>query len=389
MAKNEIIKKYSFLIIITAVIILCNLFPIHTINSVEAQEISSAKGMCVLEQETGKVFYSKNMDLQLANASTTKIVTAITVIENCKNLDEIITVNDVSIGIEGTSIYLRKGENISVRDLLYGLMLRSGNDSACALACHVGGSLENFVGMMNGLVSKLELKNSHFANPHGLDEKEHYTSAYDLAKITAYALKNPVFRQIVSTKQHVIPATNVSETRYLTNKNKHLNSLTGCIGVKTGYTNNAGRCLVSACERDGMTLVCVVLNCGPMFEESAKLIVRGFNEYDYAKIVDADEVIYNEYYINNERGVLNLKSNESFYLPIRKDDDENIKVAYKLYEFHGDISEGEEVGEINVFVDNCLQKTIKLYTINKIDVLNNLDTLKSIQLEWEERYEVK
>ena len=109
MAKNEIIKKYSFLIIITAVIILCNLFPIHTINSVEAQEISSAKGMCVLEQETGKVFYSKNMDLQLANASTTKIVTAITVIENCKNLDEIITVNDVSIGIEGTSIYLRKG----------------------------------------------------------------------------------------------------------------------------------------------------------------------------------------------------------------------------------------------------------------------------------------
>lgn len=385
-------KKSLFFTIVGMLIIcniLCSLNSSYTIRGVNAQELSSAKGMCVIEKNTGEVLYSKNMDLRLANASTTKVVTAITVIENCKNLDETITVSDLSIGVEGTSIYLRKNEQIKVRDLLYGLMLRSGNDSACALACHVGGSLENFVGMMNNMVNKLGLKNSHFMNPHGLDEEGHYTSAYDLARITAYALNNPTFKEIVSTKQHVIPQTNVSETRYLTNKNKLLNSLTGCVGVKTGYTNKAGRCLVSACERGGMTLVCVVLNCGPMFEESANLMLKGFNEYNYAKVVDKDEIIYNEYYVNNERGILNLKANESYYFPILKGKEKDVLMKYSLKEFKGDIKEGEEIGEINIFVNNHLQKTIKLYTINKIDVLENIDALKSIQLEWEERYEVK
>lgn len=386
------LKKILFLNIIFVMLmcsIMCIMCPNHTIDRVDAKELSSGKSMCVIEKNSKKVLYSKNMDMQLANASTTKIITAITVLENCENLDEVITINDMAVGIEGTSIYLRKNEEVKVRDLLYGLMLRSGNDSACALAYHVGGSLENFVGMMNDLVRKLDLKNSHFMNPHGLDQEGHYTSAYDLAVLTAYALNNPIFKEIVSTKQHVIPQTNMSETRYLTNKNKLLNSLTGCVGVKTGYTNKAGRCLVSACEREGMTLVCVVLNCGPMFEESSKLLVKGFNEYDYAKIVDENEIIYNEYYINNERGILNLKSNESYYLPILKGEEKDIVIKYSLKEFQGDVDEGEEIGEINVFVDNRLQKTIKLYTINKIDVLNNVDALKSIQLEWEEKYEVK
>lgn len=386
------LKKILFLNIVFVMLIcsiMCFMRPQYTIESVDAKELSSAKSMCVIEKNSNKVLYSKNMDAQLANASTTKIITAITVLENCDNLDEVIKINDLAIGIEGTSIYLRKNEEVRVRDLLYGLMLRSGNDSACALAYHVGGSLENFVKMMNDLVSKLGLKNSHFMNPHGLDQEGHYTSAYDLAVLTAYALNNPIFKEIVSTKQHVIPQTNMSETRYLTNKNKLLNTLTGCVGVKTGYTNKAGRCLVSACEREGMTLVCVVLNCGPMFEESSKLLVKGFNEYDYAKIVDENEIIYNEYYINNERGILNLKSNESYYFPILKGQEKDIVIKYRLKEFQGDIEEGEEIGEINVFVDNRLQKTIKLYTINKIDVLNNIDALKSIQLEWEEKYEVK
>lgn len=386
------LKKILFLNIVFVMLIcsiMCVMRPQYTIESVDAKELSSAKSMCVIEKNSNKVLYSKNMDAQLANASTTKIITAITVLENCDNLDEVIKINDLAVGIEGTSIYLRKNEEVRVRDLLYGLMLRSGNDSACALAYHVGGSLENFVKMMNDLVSKLGLKNSHFMNPHGLDQEGHYTSAYDLAVLTAYALNNPIFKEIVSTKQHVIPQTNMSETRYLTNKNKLLNTLTGCVGVKTGYTNKAGRCLVSACEREGMTLVCVVLNCGPMFEESSKLLVKGFNEYDYAKIVDENEIIYNEYYINNERGILNLKSNESYYFPILKGQEKDIVIKYRLKEFQGDIKEGEEIGEINVFVDNRLQKTIKLYTINKIDVLNNIDALKSIQLEWEEKYEVK
>ena len=168
-----------------------------SIDKVEALS-TSAKSMCVLEQNSRRVLEQKDMNTMRPNASTTKIVTAITVIQNCDNLDEIITVNNKSIGIEGTSIYLRKDENISVRDLLYGLMLRSGNDSAVALAYHVGGSCEKFVDMMNELCIKAGANNTHFANPHGLDDENHYTTAYDLALVTAYALNNPIFAEIVS-----------------------------------------------------------------------------------------------------------------------------------------------------------------------------------------------
>lgn len=368
---------------------LCILGFKNTNYSVNAVSLTSAKSMCVLEKETGKVLYSKDMNTMRANASTTKIATAITVIQNCDNLEEIITVNELAVGIEGTSIYLRKDEQLTVKDLLYGLMLRSGNDSACALAYHVGGTIEDFVNLMNETAKKAGALNTNFMNPHGLDEPNHYTTAYDLAMITAYALNNPIFKEIVSTKQYVIEETNVSETRYLTNKNKLLKSLDGCIGVKTGFTTKAGRCLVSAAERDGMTLICVVLNCGPMFEESAALLNKGFEEYTFSTVVDKDKVIYNEYYINNEKGQLNLKAMESYHLPISNVKVENIVIKYNLYEFNGDIDEGEEVGEINVFVDNHLQKTIKLYTINKIDVMNQQDLLNSIQFMWEENYEVK
>ena len=357
-------------------------FNLNSINQVNAS-MTSAKSMCVLEQGSRQVLYQKDMNTMRANASTTKIVTAITVIQNCDNLEEIITVNDKSIGIEGTSIYLRKGEQISVRDLLYGLMLRSGNDSAVALAYHVGGTEQEFVNMMNQLCVNAGAKNTHFANPHGLDEGEHYTTAYDLAMVTAYALNNPIFAEIVSTKHHSIEATNVSEKRYLTNKNRLLNSLDGCIGVKTGFTSRAGRCLVSAIKRNDITLVCVVLNCGPMFEESVALLNRAYNEYDFSPIVIKNEPIYNEYYHDNKRGELCLYCEETYILPVLKNDIAKIKVVYTINKLQDDVEEDEEVGEISVFYDNHLQKTLKLYTINKIDVLENQDIFNSIKLQWE------
>ena len=354
-----------------------------TINKVDASTITSARSMCVLEHDSKRVLYQKDMNTMRANASTTKIVTAITVIQNCDNLDEIITVNDKSIGVEGTSIYLRKGEQLSVRDLLYGLMLRSGNDSAVALAYHVGGSMENFVKMMNELCVTAGATNTHFANPHGLDEEQHYTTAYDLALVTSYALNNPIFAEIVSTKHHTISATNISDIRYLTNKNRLLNSLDGCIGVKTGFTSRAGRCLVSAINRNGITLVCVVLNCGPMFEESVALLNKAYNEYDFNPIVVKDEPIYNEYYIDNQRGELCLYANETYTFPVTESEKDKLRVVYRLYELAGNAQEGDEVGEISVFYDNHLQKTLKLYTINKIDVLENQDIFNSIKLQWE------
>ena len=375
--------KIVFCLLLIGVVFAGVGFNTTNLNKVEASSLTSAKGMCVLEQQSKKVLYEKDMDKMLANASTTKIVTAITVIQNCNNLDEIITVHDKSIGIEGTSIYLRKDEQISVRDLLYGLMLRSGNDSAIALAYHIGGSKDEFVKKMNDLCVSIGTKNTHFANPHGLDEPNHYTTAYDLALVTAYALNNPIFAKIVSTKHYTIPATNLSEARYLTNKNRLLNSLDGCVGVKTGFTSRAGRCLVSAIKRNDITLVCVVLNCGPMFEESVQLLNRAYEEYNFSPITIKDEIIYNEYYIDNVRGELCLYTDETYIFPVLNSEQDKIKVVYSLYELKNNIDSNEEVGEISVFYNNHLQKTLKLYTINKIDVLENQDVFNSIKLQWE------
>ena len=240
------LKYFSFLFIV-CLLVFCSVISTQNVI-VDATKIenfnTSAKAMCVIEKDSLRVISSKNMHEKLPMASTTKIVSAITVIQNCDNLDEIIQVDDSAIGVEGSSIYLRQGETISVKDLLYGLMLRSGNDSAVALACHTAGNVETFAKLMNETAKNAGATNSNFVTPHGLDHKDHYTTAYDLAKITAYALNNPIFKEIVSTKMHVVEATNKSEKRYMSNKNRLLNTLDGCIGVKTGYTKRAGRCLV-------------------------------------------------------------------------------------------------------------------------------------------------
>ena len=344
---------------------------------------SSAKAMCVLDKDSHRILYSKNANEQLPMASTTKVVTAITAIENCKDLNQVITVNNNAVGVEGTSIYLRKTEQISVMDLLYGLMLRSGNDSATALAYHIAGGVGEFAGLMNNLAKKVGANNSHFANPHGLDNPNHYTTAYDLALITCYALNNPIFKQIVSTKSHVIPATNVSDKRYLTNKNRLLSSLNGCCGVKTGFTSKAGRCLVSACERENQTTVCVVLNCGPMFEESADLLESSFADYTYTKLIDKNKQIYNEYVTDTANGRLYLYAKDDFYYPLKSGEQDKIKLAYNVK--LDDAKQGAVVGKIDIFLDNQLINSTKLYTINKIDKFLDNQTLKIKEILWEEK----
>lgn len=379
-------KRNKIVLLLLIGLICFSIFVVNPVNTntfqVEASG-TSAKAMCVLEKDSKRVIYSHNMESQLPMASTTKVMTAITVIQNCDNLNELIQVDDCAIGVEGTSIYLRKGELISVKDLLYGLMLRSGNDAATALACHIGGSVEGFADKMNELATKIGAKNSHFANPHGLDNKNHYTTAYDLALISAYALNNPIFKEIVSTKTHDIEATNVSDKRYLTNKNRLLSSLNGCCGVKTGFTSKAGRCLVSAVERDNTTYVCVVLNCGPMFEESASLLNSCFENYENMKIIDKDKEIFNEYIVSGKEGRLYLYAEEDFCYPIRKGEIRDLKLEYNVS--LDDAKAGDEVGEIKVFFKNHLIKTIKLYTINKIDKLVNENTKSIEQILWEEK----
>ena len=195
--------------------------------NVYASTSTSAKGMVVLEGNTNTILYENNCHEKLPMASTTKLVTAILAIESCENLDEKFVVSDKAVGIEGTSIYLKEGESLSMRELLYGLILASGNDCAVAIAERLGGE-DVFVEKMNGFALSLGLQNTHFDNPHGLDSDTHYTSAYDLAVMTSYALNNDFFVELIGTKRMVIEPTEVYQARYLKNKDKLLFT---CLGM--------------------------------------------------------------------------------------------------------------------------------------------------------------
>lgn len=238
---------------------------------------SGASGKVVIEQSSKRVLYGENQDEKCFPASTTKILTAYIALMNLP-LDHVVTVPKQAEGVEGSSIYLRAGDKITVEDLLYGLMLRSGNDSATALAIEVSGSVEAFAELMNVTATQLGAKNSHFTNPHGLHDDDHYVTPHDLALITAAAYELDDFKRIVSSTVHTIT---VSGTRTaIANKNKLLKLFDGANGAKTGYTKRSGRCLVGGAYREGMQLISVVLNCPDMWNDTAELLNRGFDNFD-------------------------------------------------------------------------------------------------------------
>jgi len=251
---------------------------------------TSAQSAVVMERTSGRVLWQKNADKQLPMASTTKIVTALTVLKNVPDLDKIVEIPAEASGIEGSSIYLRAGEHLTIRELLYGLMLRSGNDCAVALALETAGTVDNFCQLMNETAMELGCTDSNFANPHGLPDDSHYTTARDLATITCAALANRDFAEIVSTKSIKISNEGYDYLRVLTNKNKLLFNCDGADGVKTGFTKKAGRCFVGSATRNGMQVVVVVLNCGPMFEDTAALLDAAFASYELTCIVPQNKL---------------------------------------------------------------------------------------------------
>lgn len=350
---------------------------------VYAEELTSAKSMVVIEASTKRVLAEKNMNDQRAMASTTKIMTALLTVENVKNLDEIVSINDNAVGIEGTSMYLRKGEQLTVRELLYGLMLPSGNDAAMALAYYVGGSEEKFVEMMNDKAKSLNLKNTHFANPHGLDAEGHYTSAYDLAVITAEGLKNEAFKEIVSTKNVKVKGSKDGEPRFLSNKNKLLRTFDGCNGVKTGFTDNAGRCFVGSAERDGMTLICVVLSCGPMFEDTANLLDQCFNKYKMREILKEFEVGERIDVISGEKNNVETLTKNAFSYPLSDEEYLNLKIVRNCPEsLQAPIKKEQEVGNLQIYLNNNLLFSEKIYTISEVKSTKYLDKIWEVVDNW-------
>ena len=253
---------------------LCVLWPgllIHTMAA-EAPAVSAASAV-LLDAESGRILYARNENEERAIASITKLMTALVAAEYLDDLSQTITVRKEWTGIEGTSLYLKAGEEISLETLLYGLLLHSGNDAAVALAAHCAGDVETFVGWMNQRARDLGMTGTHFSDPSGLGDEDHYSTALDMARLGAACLKNPVVAKIVATKSIVLGG------RSFTNHNKLLWQYEGCTGMKTGYTRQAGRTLVSSAERDGQKLVCVTLSDGNDWADHKALLDYGFETY--------------------------------------------------------------------------------------------------------------
>lgn len=249
-----------------------------------------AQAAALIDVASGRILYDFHGDQELPIASLTKIMTAIVAIEHGK-LQDSVKVGRNAFGKEGSSIYLHLGEEMTLENMLYGLMLRSGNDAATAIAEHVGGSEEGFVHLMNEKVRLLGLNHTQFQNPHGLDAKGHYSSANDLAKLTAYALHNPVFKQIVRTPVRKAPNPNDPWDYSWSNKNKMLRLYEGADGVKTGYTKTARRCLVSSATRGGQQLVAVTINDGDDWNDHRKMLDFGFANYPLKRLIEKGQPV--------------------------------------------------------------------------------------------------
>ena len=328
----------------------------------EENKVSNNQKCIVLDSYSGRVIYEENSNEKAYMASTTKILTAITVIDNCK-LDEQVLITKEMCGIEGSSIYLEVGEILTVKDLLYGLMLRSGNDCAVALAIHCSKSIRDFAILMNETANKIGAKSSNFTNPHGLHDSNHYTTAYDLALITRYAMKNQSFREIVGCKSIRIPFTTRNTVRLLKNKNKMLSLYEGCNGVKTGYTKKSGRCLVSSCNKNGLEFICVVLNCPPMWEKSAELLDYCYDNFNKHVIAKKDDIYdFIDVKDSNEQRGLYIKND--LILPLKTDEIETLNIV-KEYprEIKKETKKDECIGNIKIYIKNNLIFTEKIYTI--------------------------
>lgn len=320
----------------------------------------SAKSAVLIDAKTGRILYEKNKNEQSLIASTTKIMTALVVCEHCNVLDRM-QIPREAVGIEGSSIYLQEGEILTIQELLYGMMLHSGNDAATALAIYCGGTVEGFAELMNDTARKLGMKNSHFVNPHGLDAPNHYSSAYDLAVLAAYAMENPIFQKTVSAKNMKFGQ------RYLSNHNKLLWRVAGADGVKTGYTKAAGRILVSSATRNDRRLVAVTINAPDDWNDHVVLLESGFRDFRLVQVVDAGEVVDTLEVFGGTEDMVDLVAAESFSYPLRENEKITFRIPSKRF-VYAPVYEGDFAGYVYVCLDDMTVGKIPLIYGDTVDV---------------------
>lgn len=304
--------------------------------------ISAEKAM-VLDGQTGRVLYEKNADSQSLIASTTKIMTALLICEQCNVLDRM-RIPKEAVGIEGSSMYLKEGEVLTLQDLLYGLMLSSGNDAAVALAIYCGGTVEGFAALMNDKAHDLGMTGSHFVNPNGLDAPEHYSTARDLAVLSSYAMQNPIFAKTVSCK-----SVKAGE-RYLTNHNKLLWQVEGANGVKTGYTKAAGRILVSGAKRDGRQLIAVTINAPSDWQDHRHLLEDGFARFSLQTIFREGQCLGVQEIAGGTAGQVMLLAGSDFVYPVAEGEKIGIELPGCGF-VYAPVSEGQSAGYAHILLD--------------------------------------
>ena len=385
--KKIIYSVFIFILLISTIHNIC--FADDLIEEIEESDILEtgtdtstepnilSKNVAVIDRKTQTMLYEKNAYQKVPMASTTKIITCLIALEQ-SNLNETVTVSEKAATIHGSTLGISKNSKILMIDLLYGLMLRSGNDCAIAIAEHISGSVEEFANLMNKKAKELNLINTNFVTPHGLDNDNHYTTAYELALLTNQALKNETFKKIISCKTCSISINNQSKT--ISNTNELLGNVSGVYGVKTGFTFKAGRCLVSSCNRNDFDIIVVVLGADTKkirTSDSKKLIeyvYKNFSYVDTYPIVDNSFKNYIDYFQNNlvlekTTDIPNIKisSREEYKFPLKQEDVFNLSTKiYTITKFSPEMKENEKIGVLTVFLNNKILYSLDITISNTL-----------------------
>lgn len=351
----------------------------NDVETVSKPPVVNATASIVMDMKSGRVLFEKNAYMRKAMASTTKIMTAILALEK-GNLEDDVKVSKRAAMVGGSSVHLVQGEVFKLKDLLYGLMLNSGNDAAIAIAEHIGGTVEGFVDMMNKKAQELELSDTSFRSPHGLDADGHYTTAYELAKLTAYALKNPLFSKIVSTKSITLPRLG------LYNTNDMLWYYPGADGVKTGFTGKAGRCLVTSVTRNDWRIISVVLGCPTnsiRAQSSSSILDYAFGNYKPYSLLDSDELFTRIPVKKGIREDVSIKPVENIDIPLTNQEIEEIQKVVSLPDvIPAPISDNIEVGTVQYILNDKVIAQSPLKTVESVRRKNFGDYFGDILKSW-------
>lgn len=337
-------------------------------RAVYAAPSLSARAAVLMEASTGQVLMESAAHERLPMASTTKIMTALVALEHA-DLSQPVQISEKAVGVEGSSVYLKAGEILTMEQLLCALMLESANDAAAAIAIEIAGDIESFADLMNETAQRIGLTDTHFTNPHGLDNAEHYSSAYDLAMLARYALQNPDFARIVSTYKTNIPLGGDEGIRVLINHNKMLKYYDGAIGVKTGYTKRCGRCLVSAATRDGVTMIAVTLSAPDDWRDHTAMLDYGFSLYECAELAQPGQIRCALSCLGSTTEYVSASNRDGVSLILPREHGEITHVIEANRYLCAPVKSGDTVGEIVFFCDGTEIARTPLYAEEDADAL--------------------